>query len=275
TVRELPVAEGGRIQAGDLLLRLDAPDLQAVVDRLRVERDYWEQRSAADRRLAEQNALPAEQAETSLRAFGSADAAYREALSRLEKAEDHSPVTGRVLKWLVEPGQHVMPGQPLLLIGDNAAEIRVEVIETDLQRGIREKTRVDYLDNQGVQRHAVVREVAVQAQGAARTFTLRIDPLEADMRDVRLGSAVAIDFILRQAQNILVVPVAAIADENRLFVIRDGQAREQRVRTGIEADERIEVDFDWNGQDEVAVSNLSALRDGVPVYAVPIGEVQP
>ncbi len=275
TVQELPVPEGGRIQVGDLLLRLDAPDLQAAVDRLRVERDYWERRSAADRRLAEQNALPAEQVETSLRAFGSADAAYREALSRLDRTADHSPVVGQVFKWLVEPGQHVMPGQPMLLIGGNRVEIQVEVIDDDLQRGIRPKTLAEYEDLAGKRHRAAVSEVAVRAEGASRTFTIKIHPLEADAGEIRLGAAVPVDFVLREARGVLALPLGALAGDESIFVIRDDCAWKQPVRTGIEEAGMIEVEFAWNGEDRVAISDLNALRDGVPVYAVSAEEVQP
>lgn len=274
TVRELPFAEGSRIANGDVLIRLDAPDLRAAVERLRVERDYWERHSAADQRLVQQNALPEEQAALSLRAFQSAHAAFEEAGAKLDKTLERSPINGHVLKEFVESGQHVMPGQLLLLIGTDQPEIRVDVVEEDLERGIQVHTRAELTDGSGSRHQAAVSEIAMQADGPARTFTVKIRPKNASELSGRSGSSVVVDFILREALGVLAVPTTALAGQNSIFLIRDNRAWSQSVQTGIEQDGRVQVSFAWNGQDAVAVSNLASLRDSTWVYPVPIQEVE-
>ena len=75
TLSALPFEEGVSIKKGDVVARIDAPDLLASVERLTVDRDYWKHRYEADKRLVKSNALPAEQAEASLKAFNTAQAA--------------------------------------------------------------------------------------------------------------------------------------------------------------------------------------------------------
>ncbi|MBR9979267.1 MAG: efflux RND transporter periplasmic adaptor subunit, partial [Bacteroidetes bacterium] len=137
SIVSIVATDGERVRKGAELVRLSVPDLEANVERLRAERDYWCQRHEADERLLERNAVPADQVNASRRACNSADAALREAESRRAKAVEHAPFDGIVLRRFAEAGQNVMPGQALVVIGNNEREIRVDVVEEDLRRGIK------------------------------------------------------------------------------------------------------------------------------------------
>lgn len=268
TVSDLPVSEGGRVQKGDPVAVLDVPDLRAVVERIRADRDYWCRRYEADRRLVEAEALPQEQAEASRRACRSARAGLAEAEARLAKAREVSPVTGTVLSHLAEPGQHMMPGQPLLVLGDDALEIHVEVVEEDLGHGIQVGTPVVVYGEGKASVRSTISEISPISSGRARTFTVKF-PVPSNTW--RWGASARVDFILASRPDRLTVPVEAVFGQNgdrAVFLVREDRAVYQTVTTGIAQDGRIEVAFPWNGEDPVAVSNLSRLADGVAVFAV-------
>lgn len=275
TVIKLPKPAGAAIQIGELVAEIDVPDLRANVERLVAERDYWCRRQESDQRLVQAEALPAEQAEASLRACRSAKAALAEVDAKLAKAKEHSPISGKVLAWLAEPGQHVMPGQPILLLGDNNLEIHVEVVEEDLLRGIRIGTPAQVRDWQGNEFQSKVVEVAPVTSGAARTFTVELPMPSPDnhRENFRIGASMRVDFILAANRSALVVPVEAIAgqgDRTYIFLIRQELALKQEVTAGIEQAGLVEVSFPWNGEDWVAVSNLGSLHDSVAVFPVEI-----
>lgn len=275
TVIKLPKPAGAAIQIGELVAEIDAPDLRANVERLTAERDYWCRRQESDQRLVQAEALPAEQAEASLRACRSAKAALAEVEAKLAKAKEHSPISGKVLAWLAEPGQHVMPGQPILLLGDNDLEIHVEVVEEDLRRGIQIGTPAQVRDWRGGEFQTKVMEVASVTSGIARTFSVELPMPSPDnhRENLRIGASMRVDFILAANRSALAVPVEAIArqgDRIHIFLIRQNHAAKKEVTTGIEQDGLIEVAFDWNGEDWVAVSNLGSLKDSVEVFPVEI-----
>ena len=278
TVVSLPVKEGGQVRAGDIVATSDVPELRAIVDRLESERDYWCRRHEADQRLVAAKALPREQMESSQRACRSARAAVVESQSRLEKATGRSPVNGEVLKWFVEPGQAVMPGQPILLLGTDSLEAHVEVVEEDLRRGVVVGTVAEIETASGAHWVTAVSEVAPTSSGPSRTFTVKL-PLPAGKESrLRPGSSATVTFVLQVRKGATAVPVDAIADRSgdpHIFLVRGDRAVLQPVGLGVAQDGWVEVEFAWNGEDAVATTNLGVLTDGRPVFPVLVEGVRP
>ncbi|MDT8323237.1 MAG: efflux RND transporter periplasmic adaptor subunit [Bacteroidota bacterium] len=277
TVAAIAREEGERVRKGELLLQLDAPELEEAVQRLRSERDYWCSRSKTDERLLEQGAVSEDNVEAGRRACANAEAALREATARLRKSAEHASMNGTLLRRLVETGQHVMPGQPLLLLGDDVAELRVDVIEGDMQRGIVVGTPVQVHTGEDEILRAAVREVAASSKMPMRTFTVRIGLQDARRLQHRNGVSLPVDFILREAQEALALPSSAVADPDKdphVFLVRDDTVIRQNVEVGIQDGTLLEVRFPWNGRDDVAVSNLQKLRDSLRVLPVEVGEVR-
>lgn len=271
TVQSLPFAEGSRIKKGDILARLYAPELEAAVQRLQAERDYWQRRHNSDIRLLEQKAIPEDQEQSSRRASASAEAAFRETNSRLQKTVEIAAFSGTVLKWYVEAGQNVMPGQPLLLIGDAKSEIHADVVEDDVKRGLQKGTSVHIKNGQDYYYGKIV-EIAPMANTISRTMLVKIHLDDDTGFNAAVGSSAAIDFVLNVQQQALAVPGSAIVDrlaKPHIYLIRENRAFKQPVKTGTEDNGWVAVDFQWNGQDAVAVTNLNALADSASVFAVP------
>jgi membrane fusion protein (multidrug efflux system) len=286
TLAELPVAEGEFFGSGTVLARLDAPEMVAAVSRLRTEYEYWSERHATDARLVEQGALAPEQAATSARAMRTAEAGLEEAEANLAKTVVTAPFDGAVLSWRAEIGQPIMPGQPILLIGDAVREIRVDVVEEDLARGIEVGTAVDLRLGPDAYLRSAVSEISPASSGPARTFSVTVpfpeiagvagtasggtsSPTEFPLP--RKGSSVTTEFVVEELDETLAVPQRAIADRDgtpHIFVVSDGVAHRHPITPGIDLGGWVAVDFPWNGSDTVAVTNLNGLRDGAAVYAV-------
>ncbi len=273
TVEVLPRAVGAPVTSGQLVAAISAPELAASIDRVQAEREYWCQRHEEDVRLVESGALPAEQANASQRACRSASAALAEAEAQIAKTREVAPVSGRILSWLIEPGQHVLPGQGLVLIGSSGAELRVEVIDEDLQRGIEIGTPVTVHASGGETVRSRVTEIAPLASQNARTFTVTVPLSEIRSDDFRVGSSMAADFTLASCSDCVAIPTEAlhrIGNGTYVYLIRDGRAHLTAVEPGIRDRGLVQVSFDWNGDDRVAISNLESLADGVPVFAVEV-----
>lgn len=271
TVVDLPVEEGRRIHRGDVVARMDAPELAATVDRLRVEQDYWCRRYEADRRLVAAEALSQEQMESSRRACLSARAAVSEAESRQARTVEISPMEGEVLRWFVEPGQSLMPGQPILLLGGDRLDIEVEVVEEDLRRGIAVGTRADVETLSGGRFSTEVYYVAPVGNGLTRTFTVKLPMPARYAENVRKGGSVRVDFVLVLHENVVAVPIGALADRENdphVFLIQGERAIRQAVAPGIEEEGWVEVLFPWNDTDPVAVSYVDRLADSTSVFSV-------
>lgn len=270
TLVELPVQEGDAFEQGTVIGRLESPEMEAAVERLSAEVDYWQRRHDTDTRLVEQGALAPEQAASSQRALRTAQAGLNEAQAQLAKTVVTAPFDGTVLDWTAQIGQPVMPGQPLILIGDATREIRVDVVEEDLARGIEIGTIVELSLTPGETTEAQVTSISPAASGPARTFSVTV-PISVRENLPRKGSSIRAEFILNRRESALAVPSRAVADPGgtpHVFLVRDETAYRRNVEMGITQGGWTAVRFDWDETTPVAVTNLTGLSDELPVYAV-------
>lgn len=271
TVTSLRLGEGEFMRAGDTLVTLAVPDLEAVVARLKAEFDYWDERYSEDVRLEADGAIAREQVDASKKAYASTKAALEEANSRLAKATEIASFDGYVLRHYVDVGQAVMPGQPLALIGSEKLELHSEVVQEDLRSNIRSGSVAIVHDREGPGWISQVAKVAPVTDGKSGTFTVTVTLDREHGRQYRIGESVALDFVAESEEKTLSVPVSAIMNENTepsIYLIRDGRAFMTPVTLGIRQSDQIAVKFDWNGTDSVALSNISSLSDGALVYPV-------
>src|SRR5690606_9961642 len=66
------------------------------------------------------------------RAVEAARAAEREVRVGVARTTERAPFDGVVLARLVDTGQTVLPGTPLLLLGSTARQLRLRIAESDL-----------------------------------------------------------------------------------------------------------------------------------------------
>ncbi len=271
TVAQIPIDEGVAISKGDVLIALSVPDLEATVSKLEVEYTYWDQHLKEDMNLLKKSSISQEQVDISRKAFETSRASLSEVKAKLNKAREIALFDGKVLKHFVKVGQHVMPGQRLLLIGNNTFEILVEVVQEDISRGVVVGSPVTIMTNSGERIESNIASIAAATTGMGRTYTVRI-PVPLAYRDsFRLGEALTVHFILNQKQQVLSVPKKAVLSRNNeqfIFLVRNDSAFITPVTLGVEQSGWVSSLFSWNGTDRVAVSNITNLFDSTVVYPV-------
>ncbi len=279
--------EGETVDAGRVVARIAVPELEARVSRLEAElqraeteRGFLCDSFQRDQRLAATGAISTTRLDRSRRACENANAAVaaaragsREIAAAKRKSAETAPFAGRVLQWLAEPGQNVMPGSPLLVFGSHDLEVRAAVGERDLAKGVRQGIPARVRLGEKALRLEVA-SVAPMATGPGRTTEIAV-ALPGDV-DPGHGTSMRVDLVVAETAGAIAVPAAAIAESEAgsiVFVIEDGRARAVAVAPGIRDRGRIGVDGELAAGDMVAVSNLDLLADGSQVFAVhPDGE---
>lgn len=141
-ILELPVTEGSRVRRGDLLVKLDAPELTSALLQARAAEEAahleWQtatRQAERYRRLAASEVVTVRDLELALVAEAGAKAGYERARAATEMsrqnhkyAELRAPRDTRVLSRRVREGDLANPGQPLLVLEDDfRPEIRATV----------------------------------------------------------------------------------------------------------------------------------------------------
>lgn len=256
-IEEVRVRAGDEVKAGDLLVRLEAGDLEArlaqVRDALEAARARLElarteagrARSLFSRGIITQQRL--DQAETALRAAEAEvrrlEEAEREAGTALSYATIRAPVSGRVIDRLAEPGETVAPGEPLLTIYDPAtlrAEVPVrESLAVRLTPGERLAVEVPAL---AARFEGPIQEIVPFAEPGARTLLVKVD-LPDDPR-LYAGLFARVEVPAGERRR-LMIPVAAVERIGQLefvdLLAGEGRAERRLVTTGEVLDGRVEV----------------------------------
>ncbi len=278
------VREGAHLAEGDRAAQILTPELAPRVAKVKaerrraeIERDYWCAVYASDGKLGAGGVITPRQVETSKKACDSATAAAtaaraseREMGAVEEKGVERVPFAGVVLQQLVEEGQSVMPGMPLLRFGSLELEVRVQVTEQDLARGVRPGSPALVHGADGEHRLQVARLApALVGPGRSAEVTLALPPALA--LDMLPGMSVRVDFVSAEVAQALLVPERALYLEDgeaRVFVVEAGQVRAVAVDLGLYDRGQRELRGDLAVGVWVAVSNLEVLQDGAPVLAV-------
>jgi RND family efflux transporter MFP subunit len=258
-IDEIRVTAGSRVEEGDLLVVLDARDLEARVgeakEALRSAQARLELARSEGVRvqaLFEQGVVSKRELDRATSELRSAEAsvkglaeARQQALTAFSFAEIRAPVSGRVVDRLAEPGDTATPGTPLLRIYDPTL-LRVEVpvresLAVHLRVGQSLDVEIPAVDESLT---GVVDEIVPLADPGARTLLVKVRLHKVDARLLSgLYARVAIPAGPRRQ---LLVPSGAVEEIGQLGYVdvvgAQGESERRLVTTGREeAGDRVEI----------------------------------
>lgn len=270
TIEQLRVDYNDQVKKGQILAVLDQSSFNASVQKAKAEvlKAQAELKQAEDEfsrnaplqekgYISEQEFLPIRTAvETTKASLQSAEADLQQAQINLEHTVIRSPIDGTVIDRSVDAGQTVaasLSTPTLFLIAEDLSRMQIEtqVDETDIGQ-IRQGQAVrftvqSYFDQDFTGR---VRQIRLQPETVDNvvTYTVIVDATN-ESGLLMPGMTATVDFVVHQAQNTLLVPVAALnfkpdfrsdgasapaeSKSNQVFCLEDGgRLRAVEVTTG-------------------------------------------
>jgi len=270
------VARGERVIAGQRLASLQNPALgPAVAAAEAQQREIEEQlvQLEADyrraRELREQGLGSEERLDRALAQLKAARQARERALARVAEARDQladavlrAPFDGTVSDLLIEPGDFVRAGQPVLVLAGRAGlEIELslpEGLRGQLQTG--DAVKVSSLSS-GAETAGRIRELGLARDGRLAPAVISLE--EADAWEPGMSVHVT---LTRASEAALTVPLAAIVDpgtgRTRVYRVAGDRAVLIPVQAGRLAGGRVEVRGELEAGDRVVVAEHQQLLDG-------------
>jgi RND family efflux transporter MFP subunit len=270
SVIELPYQEGQRVNAGAVVVRLDAAAVQAAVAAAEAGVKAAEADLArTEALLAKGAATPRELEEQTARAAG-ARAQLAGARDNLSYSVLRAPFTGRVATRRVNLGDVVNSGMPLIEIeGQGGLELRATAepeIAASLGPGSKVKAIVD---GQPGPLSASVSAVAPSGDSTTHRFEVKADLPAAPGLRAGLFARLLVPGVAAEAR--ILVPAAAAFERGGLtgvFVVADGKARLRWVAVGARQGETVEIRAGLEPGERVALEP-ALLADGAPVRERP------
>jgi HlyD family secretion protein len=301
-VAVIPHREGSEVKAGDLLLRLESTTERTRLEAARRNAEVLRAtlagaRSGSDlaqkslnriaplhsRGLASQAQLDesreqAERAKSEVRAaearLWSAETAVRLAQDELTHVEIRAPFDGTIAQRLVEIGEEVSPGQPLLeLVSLSRIYASAPIDERDagrLQVGLPVRVTVDtYPGVVWKSRLTRISPVVEAAKEQNRTQEVEADfPPDSTKPQPKPGMTADIEIVLERREKVLRVPTSAVIDARRVLAVEEGRAVSRAVKIGLRSWEWSEI-LSGIGDGERVITSLdrAGLKEGVRVRA--------
>ncbi|HNQ04660.1 MAG TPA: efflux RND transporter periplasmic adaptor subunit [Thiobacillaceae bacterium] len=279
-IKDIAVAEGQRVKAGQRLFTIDPLDIEGAVAQARLGLQQAEdalQDAKADyqrfQALYEDEVVSRQQYEKmklnydmAVTRAAQAKAGLGTAQGQMRYATVNSPINGVVTQKLAMEGDIAAPGHPVLLV-ENPDRLQVqtsvpEAVFKTLKLGQTVEVQVDGQE-QSVQ--ARVARLSPAADPMSHTYMVKLDVAGAGLQ----SGAFARVLFPTGRQLILTLPRSAVQERagiTGVFVVDDaGIARYRMVRTGNEIDGQVEILSGLNPGERVVSGNADAVNNGSKV----------
>ena len=195
-------------------------------------------------------------------------ATLQQVQAQLENTQISAPFSGTVTQKLVEDGETIVPGTPLLILADmKTIQVSCNVDETDIGKvrvGMPAKVYMDSYSGQGFP--GIVKRLATQTTDLKEkgiTFAVKINVAEIRV-PLRIGMSTDVDIQVDNQNNVLYIPVESVlreGDNHFIFIAEKNIARKKYIVTGSGNDDYIIITSGLNENELVVRTELDKLRD--------------
>ncbi|GED67826.1 hypothetical protein BRE01_15280 [Brevibacillus reuszeri] len=195
-----------------------------------------------------------------------------------------APADGTIIAVAADNGQYVNKGTEILTLAnlDNLL-IQADINESDVNKMKAGQTAVIEGTTLGKQQlNAKVTRIAPTAtttqsssgQGEKTRVKVTLTP-EGDLSALKPGFHVDINISVQKIDQALQVPIEAVQQDadgsTFVWIAADGVAKKQKIETGTENELFSHVKSGLNGDEQIILSPVDSLTDGVPIMPMPGG----
>ena len=267
-IAEIPVTSGARVDAGDVIIRLDSAEEELSVERARLAAMDAEQKATRLGSLAEQRAISSVEADAARTELQTARVALREAELALSRRTVTAPISGSLGILSVNVGDYITNQTDITTI-DDRSEILVEF-------HVPERFAAAMTVGKPIEATAIARPgetfegsvTAVDNRVDESSRTLRVRALVPNQSDhLRAGMSFEVEIQFQGETYPTIDPLAVQWDSTGPYVWRVVDGKAERVEVAIiqrNAD-RVLVEAEIAEGDEVVTEGVQSVRQGAAV----------
>lgn len=260
--------EGGRVDAGQVLLRINDDELQAQLRKAEAGLRLAVEDEARKAQLLAVNGLSQEQLDAARTTVAGLQADVDDLRARIAKSVIRAPFGGRVGLRSVSEGGFVAAGTPIARL-HQTDPMKVEfAVPERYGRSLAPGSAITFtLEGDTATYTGAVYAVDPSVDAATRTVKVRARTGNAHGRLIP-GAFARVQVRLQRIPDALVIPAEALIPDiqgQKVLLMKGGTAVSARVQLGLRTAERVQLTSGVQPGDSVIVTGLLALRDGAAV----------
>jgi len=265
----LPVSLGQAVAAGETLLTLSVPEVEARLRQTQAQLAEAERNAARQRTLVTSGVNPPDSLRDAEDRLKFAQAAVAEAEAQVSYATLRAPFAGVITEKKVLAGDLAAPGTPLLVL-ESTQRLRAEgSVPEKAAAALQPGTHLGVLlDDATEPVQGTIEEISAAADAVSRSVFVKVAlPASA----ARSGQFARLQVAAGTAE-IVAVPSSAITrfgQMERVWIVVEGRASLQLVQTGRARGESLEIISGLSAGDIVVLAPPASLREGQRVTVQP------
>jgi RND family efflux transporter MFP subunit len=271
-IEQILVEEGGRVNAGQVLARLETDRLRLEAARARAEADKAQENYDRNTRIYEKKLISKELYDQSRFTLDSARAAHELAQLSLRESEIRAPFAGVVSARYIKVGNQIQPNSAAFKITKlDVLHAYIYVPERDIHKLAPRQAAALVADAWPDRsfKGAILRiNPVVDAQTGTVKVTVAMAPGQAELKPGMFGR---VEIQYDRREQALLVPKDAVLTEdaaNSVFVVADKKARRRPVKLGYSDGDNYEVLEGLKADEQVVTTGQSSLKDDAKVEVV-------
>lgn len=264
-ITSLNFREGQPVSKGQLLLTINADEIQAQQQKLRYNIKLFADQEKRQRTLLEKEYISAQEYEQANNALLTAQADMRLLQAQLAKAYVRAPFSGVVGLRSVSVGAYVSPNTPITTVS------RIEPVKVDFAvpgryaSAVRVGDQVQVLDEASNKKYnAKVYAINPQIDPASRTLSVRAT-YPNSRQELRPGAFVRVNLQLGQVEQAIQVPSESVSPEAAgymVYKVQGGKAERQPVKIGIRSEKLIQITEGLATGDTILRTGILQVKPG-------------
>ena len=272
-ITDISFNEGREVKRGDLLVKINDSELQAQKQRANFRLNLAQQREERQSRLLERGGISQDDYDATQNEVNVLRSELNLIDAQIEKTEIRAPFSGRIGLKYVSQGSYISPNTRIASLQE------INTVKIDFSVPERYLSRVDIGDKinftvQGIDSTFVGDVYAIEPRIDRETRTLEIRAISENSDNLLYPGAFAnIVLILDEIDDALMLPTIAVIPElnsQKVFVVRNGVAEQERIETGMRTSDKVQVISGVAVGDTVMTTGLLQVNPGSEVNVVQI-----
>jgi len=273
-IERIPPEEGSKVQAGDLLIKLNTdlirPEFESA--KAQVGRDQIEFDRMTN--LAKENAATQRDLDNATSQLAISKARLEGIRARLERTSILAPTSGVLNDLLVEEGEYVDAGNPVAqLVDTDTVKVVVEIPERDVAFfSIGSKAEI-FANTKGRDESLIGTITFISELADPRTRSTRTEiTLNNKQRLLRSGQIVHVRLTRRILEDAVLIPLLAVIpmeDSKAVYVVNSSQAKRRDVELGIIRGDQVQITSGLEPGDKLIIAGHRFVAPGQKVNIVP------